>query len=310
MKSTSSMSRESPGIAYACAAYALWGLYPLYFRLLQHVPSIEILAHRVVWSLPVALAVVAWGGDWRWLARLRERPALLAHFGAAGLLLVCNWGVNIWAVNHGHVVDASLGYFLNPLLTIGLATLVLREPLSRAQRVAIALAMAGVGWMGVALGVAPWIAVALASSFAGYSLLRKTAPLGACEGLALETALVFPLAFAYLALLGAQHANAFVAATSGDRLMLAAAGPVTTIPLLLFAAGARRIPLAMLGILQYVTPTMLLILGVALYHEAFDAVHGVGFGLVWAGIALYLGDRVLPRKGAPTRPAVRDVGDS
>ncbi|WP_297910484.1 EamA family transporter RarD [Thiomonas sp.] len=310
MKPASSMSRESPGIVFACAAYAIWGLYPLYFKLLQHVPALQILAHRVVWSLPLALAAVAWSGDWRWLARLRERPAWLAHFGAAGLLLVCNWGVNIWAVNHGHVVDASLGFFLNPLLTIGLATLVLHEPLRRAQRVAIVFAVAGVAWMGVALGVAPWIAVALAASFAGYSLLRKTAPLGAFEGLALETALVFPLAIGYLAWLPAGQANVFLVSTPGERLLLAAAGPVTTIPLLLFAAGARRIPLAMLGILQYVTPTMLLCLGVALYRERFDVAHGVGFGLVWIGIAIYLGDRLRPRKLVPTQPTTCDARDS
>ena len=310
MSSASGMPRESSGIAYACAAYAIWGLYPLYFKMLLQVPAMQILAHRVIWSLPLALAVVAWSGDWRWLARLRERPGLLAHFGVAGLLLVCNWGVNIWAVTHGHVVDASLGYFLNPLLTIGLATLILHEPLRRAQRVATVFAVAGVAWMGVALGATPWIPVVLASSFAAYSLLRKTAPLGAFEGLALETALVFPIAIGYLAFVSADHANVFLASTTSERWLLIAAGPVTTIPLLLFAAGAQRIPLAMLGILQYVTPTMLLILGVALYREAFDVVHGVGFGLVWVGIALYLGDSLLRHKVAAIQPTANGVRDS
>lgn len=310
MKPAHMGSRESAGIALASAAYAIWGLYPLYFKSLLQVPATQILAHRVIWSLPLALAAVAWCGDWSWLARLRERPVWLAHFGAAGLLLVCNWGVNIWAVNHGHVVDASLGFFLNPLLTIGLATLVLHEPLRRAQRVAILFAVAGVLWMGLTLGVAPWVAVALASSFAGYSLLRKTAPLGAFEGLALETALVFPLALAYLAFFSPEPTKHFLAAPTGERLLLVAAGPVTTIPLWLFGAGARRIPLAMLGILQYVTPTMLLILGVALYGEAFDVAHGVGFGLVWVGIAIYLGDRLRPCRTAPMRRAVPEVHES
>ncbi len=295
------------GVACACAAYALWGLYPLYFKLVQQVPSGQILAHRVLWSVPLALSIVALRGNWRWIRQLRGRPSLLAHFGAAGLLLACNWGINIWAVNHGHVLDASLGYFLNPLLTIALGTMVLHEPLRRAQHVAVGVAAAGVIGVGIALGTAPWIALMLASTFAGYGLLRKTAPFGPVEGLMLETALILPLACAYLAWTTRSQGNAFVDAQWSLRCLLAAAGPVTAVPLLLFAAGARRIPLHLLGLLQYITPSVLLGLGVWLYREPFDIGRGIGFAWVWLGIAIYLGDRpVRP----PAHPAARTPGST
>ena len=191
------------------------------------------------------------------------------------------------------MLDASLGYFLNPLLTIALGTLVLHEPLRRAQRLAIAVAAAGVIGMGIAMGAAPWIALLLASTFAGYALLRKTAPLGCVEGLALETALVVPFACAYLVWSTRSQGNAFVDSGWGLRWLLAAAGPVTAVPLLLFAAGARRIPLHLLGLLQYITPSMLLGLGAGLYGEVFDPARGIGFALVWLGIGIYLGDGLL-----------------
>ncbi len=281
------------GVACACAAYMLWGLYPLYFKLVQQVPAGQILAHRVIWSLPLALCIVGLQGHWRWIRQLRQRPLLLGHFGAAGGLLACNWGLNIWAVNHGHVLDASLGYFLNPLLTIALAGAVLHEPLRRAQRMAVAVAAAGVVGMGIALGSAPWIALMLAATFAGYGLLRKTAPFGPVEGLALETALIAPFACAYLAWATRSQGNPFVESSWSVRWLLAAAGPVTAAPLLLFAAGARRIPLNLLGLLQYITPSMLLGLGVVMYGEAVDPARAIAFALVWLGILIYLGDGAL-----------------
>ncbi len=289
------MPRSSRAIASACAAYAIWGVYPLYFHRLQHVPALQVLAHRVVWSLPLVLGVLAWRDGRHLVASLRRMPPALAHLGAAAALLVGHWGVNVWALTHGHVVDASLGYFINPLLSVGLAAAVLGEPLRKRQAVAIMLAAAGVVWMGFALGAAPWIALALAASFAGYGLLRKTAPLGVADGLFLEMALAFPLAAAYLA----THGGTFAASSWSQRGLLAAAGPLTVAPLLLFALSARGIPLATLGMLQYITPTLLLLLGVALYQERFDARHGIGFALVWLGIALYLGERRAEKPVAP-----------
>ena len=283
----------NPGVAYALGAYTLWGLFPLYFKLLQQVPALQILAHRMVWSLLLVFLILLVLKRWAWMRLLREQPLVLARFAGSALLLACNWGTYIWAVNHNHVVEASLGYYINPLLNVALGTVILHERLRRMQWVAVGIAALGVGWMTTEVGHVPWIALTLAFSFASYSLLRKTAPLGSLEGLAVETAVLFPLALAYLAWESAQGANVFASSGWSLRWLLIAAGPVTTIPLLLFAAGARRIPFSLLGILQYLTPSILLGLGVWLYHEPFGANKAIGFGLVWAGIAVYVVEGLL-----------------
>ncbi len=283
----------NPGVAYALGAYTLWGLFPLYFKLLQQVPALQILAHRMVWSLLLVFLILLVLKRWAWMRLLREQPAVLARFAGSALLLACNWGTYIWAVNHNHVVEASLGYYINPLLNVALGTVILHERLRRMQWVAVGIAALGVGWMTTEVGHVPWIALTLAFSFAGYSLLRKTAPLGSLEGLAVETAVLFPLALIYLAWESMQGANVFASSGWSLRWLLIAAGPVTTIPLLLFAAGARRIPFSLLGILQYLTPSILLGLGVWLYHEPFGANKAIGFGLVWAGIAVYVMEGLL-----------------
>ncbi len=278
------------GVAYALGAYLLWGLFPLYFRALRQVPPLQILAHRMVWSLLVMLLVLTLLRRWTWLRVLRDRPAIAARFAGSALLLAYNWGLYIWAVNNGHVVDASLGYYINPLMSVVVGATVLSERLRAAQWAAIGVAAAGVLWMTIEVGRPPWIALTLALSFAIYGLLRKTAPLGSLEGLALETAALFPLASTYLVWEGVHGSDAFVHGGWGLRALLVAAGPVTAIPLLLFAAAARRIPLSLLGILQYSMPTVVLALGVWLFHEPFGAGRTVGFGLVWAGVAIYLTD--------------------
>ncbi|MDE2128625.1 MAG: EamA family transporter RarD [Betaproteobacteria bacterium] len=280
----------NPGVVYALGAYTLWGLFPLYFKLLHAVPAMQILAHRMVWSLLLVLGILIVLRRWSWMKLLREQPAVLARFAGSALLLATNWFTYIWSVNHGHVVEASLGYYINPLMNVALGTVLLHERLRPAQWAAVGVAALGVVWMTTEVGHVPWIALVLAFSFAGYSLLRKTAPLGSLEGLAVETAVLFPLALAYLGWESAQGHNVFAASGWDMRWLLVAAGPVTTIPLLLFAAGARRIPFSLLGILQYLTPTVLLILGVWLYHEPFGANRAIGFGLVWAGIGLYLAE--------------------
>ena len=291
----------NPGVVYALGAYTLWGLFPLYFKLLHAVPAMQILAHRMVWSLLLVLGILIVLRRWSWVKLLREQPAVLARFAGSALLLASNWFTYIWSVNHGHVVEASLGYYINPLMNVALGTVLLHERLRPAQWAAVGVAALGVVWMTTEVGHVPWIALVLAFSFAGYSLLRKTAPLGSLEGLAVETAVLFPLALAYLGWESAQGHNVFTASGWDMRWLLVAAGPVTTIPLLLFAAGARRIPFSLLGILQYLTPTVLLILGVWLYHEPFGANRAIGFGLVWAGIGLYLAEGLFKlgtRRGA------------
>lgn len=275
------------GMIFAAASYVMWGLFPVYFKALQGIPPMEILLHRMVWSLVFLMLVLAWRRQWDWIRQVLRRPRVLAGFTASALLLAGNWFIYIWAVNNDRVVDASLGYFINPLVNVLLGFLLLRERLRPGQWGAVALAAGGVAWLTWQGGAVPWIALMLAGSFASYGLLRKTAALGALEGLSLETLLLFPLALGYLGWLTLSGHNAFLSAPVSTQWLLAAAGPITAIPLLLFAAGARRIPFSTLGLLQYIGPTLQLLLGVWLYHEPFSGARLVGFALIWAALAVY-----------------------
>ncbi|WP_114809085.1 EamA family transporter RarD [Paraburkholderia kururiensis] len=277
----------NPGILYALLAFALWGLFPVYFKTLHQIGALEMLAHRMAWSLLFLVAVLTVRQQWRWLGPvLRDRP-LVARFAASAVLLSANWGIYIWAVNADHIVDASLGYFINPLINVLFGLVFLGERLRRGQWLAVAIAAVGVSWLTWQNGHPPWISLALGFTFAGYGLLRKTAKLGALEGLTLETILLFPVALLYLLWLASRGANGFAVAPFGVQLLLAAAGPITAIPLLLFAAGARRIPFSMLGLIQYVTPTLQLLLGVLLYGEPFGRVQLIGYGAIWLALAVY-----------------------
>ncbi|MCX7902656.1 MAG: EamA family transporter RarD, partial [Burkholderiaceae bacterium] len=268
------------GTMYAAAAYALWGLFPIYIKALAAVPPLEILAHRMAWSLAFVAALLAWRRGWDFLRTLDRR--VLVRFAGSAAFVSINWGVYIWAIHRERVIDASLGYFINPLVNVAIAAVFLRERLSALQWSAVALAGAGVAWLTWQAGTVPWVGLVLACSFACYGLLRKTAPLGALQGLALETALLFPFAASYLAWLAWEGRNAFVAGPAALQWLLAAAGPVTAIPLLLFAAGARRISFTALGLLQYIGPSIQLALGIWLYGEPFPPARAVGFALIWA----------------------------
>lgn len=274
------------GIAYASAACLLWGVFPIYFKALQQVAPLEILGHRIVWSLAVCAALLLALRRLRWLADLRRQPRVLAWFVASSVLVAVNWFVYIWAVNAGRVVDASLGYFINPLVNVLIGAALLHERLRRAQWIAVGVAAAGVSWLTWQAGAVPWIGLVLALSFGLYGLLRKTAALGAIEGLTLETVLLTPIAAAYLLWLVQSGQSGFVQADPVTRLLLLAAGPVTAVPLLLFAAGARRIPFSTLGLLQYLGPSLQLLLGVWLYHEPF-AERAPGYVLIWIALAVF-----------------------
>jgi chloramphenicol-sensitive protein RarD len=275
------------GIWYAVSAYVLWGVFPIYIKWLQAVPAVEILAHRMVWSLVFVTALLTLRRQWRWLRSVAAAPSMLLRFVATATVVSMNWGIYIWAINSNRVVDASLGYFINPLVNVLLGALLLGERLRALQWAAVGVAALGVAWLTLQAGTLPWIGLALAVSFGTYGLLRKTAPLGALEGLTLETALLFPLAFGFLAWLALQQHNTFIEGPAGMRWLLAAAGPVTAVPLLLFAAGARRIPLSLLGLLQYIGPSIQLLLGIWLYHEPFPASKAAGYALIWSALALY-----------------------
>ncbi|MCA1855809.1 EamA family transporter RarD [Massilia oculi] len=291
------------GILSAALAFLCWGLFPIYFHAIGEVPPVQILAHRVLWSLAFLLVVLAFRRQWGWLAQVRQ-PRVFWSFVASALLLSTNWLAYIWAVNNGHVIEASLGYFINPLVNIMFGYLILKERLRQVQWGAIAIAALGVGWLTWQSGTVPWIALFLAASFGGYGLLRKTAALGALEGLSFETMVLFPFAAAYVAWLSMSGENAFLnTASDGTRLLLAAAGPITAIPLLLFASGARRIPLSILGLLQYLSPTLQFLLGVWLFHEHFDSKRLVGFLMIWAALALFAGEGLWRSRKRPDRKA-------
>jgi chloramphenicol-sensitive protein RarD len=281
----------SRGVVFALTAYLLWGVFPIYFKQVQSVAPLEVLANRMLWSLVfvAGLLTVLRGARWP-RDLLRERPPL-GWFALSALAISLNWLIFIWAVNSGHIVDASLGYFINPLLNVLVGALFLHERLRPAHWAAVLLATLGVGWLTWSEGRLPWIGLSLAFSFSLYGLLRKRAPLGAAEGLAVETALLAPAAGAYLLWLAFRHESALVDAVSNGHLELVGwlllAGPVTAVPLLFFAAGARRIPFATLGILQYVGPSLQLLIGVRLYGEPFDTDKLVAYGLIWIALAVF-----------------------
>ena len=277
----------SPGIAYAALAYIAWGLFPLYFRQVAHVPALEVVVHRTVWSLAFVLVVLAVRRQWGWMRALWGQPRVLGAFAASALLLSGNWLTYVWAVQNQHVVDASLGYFILPLVNVALGFVFLHERPRPGQWLAVALAAGGVLWLAVQAGRVPWIALALALSFGFYGLMRKVATLGALEGLTLETMMLAPVALAALGVWSAQGQGALVQGDASTVAWLLVAGPLTAVPLLLFAAGARRIPLATMGILQYISPSLQFALGIWLFHEPFQPARLLGFVLIWAALLVY-----------------------
>lgn len=281
------MSERRLGIFYALVAYGIWGLIPLYFRAVRGVSPFEVLAHRIVWSFLLLAAALSVARDRAWSRLLRQRPRIIWSFVASATALSINWLVYIWSVGAGHVVDASLGYFINPLFSVVLAVVVLKERLRPAQWAAVAVAALGVLWLTVLAGQLPWIGLALATTFGCYGLLRKLAALDALAGLALETTLLLPFALGYLLWLGLVGVSAWSGATAGLRALLIAAGPITAVPLLSFAAGARRIPLSLVGILQYLGPTLQLLLGIWVFHEPFAKPKLLGFALIWLAVLLF-----------------------
>lgn len=292
------------GILSAALAFLCWGLFPLYFHAIGDIPALQILAHRMLWSLAFLLIVLGLRRQWSWLNQVRQ-PRIFWSFVASALLLAANWLLYIWAVNNGHVIEASLGYFITPLVNIMFGFLLLKERLRPFQWGVIGLAALGVAWLTWQSGSVPWVSLLLAATFGGYGLLRKTAALGALEGLSFETMVLFPIAAAYIAWLTLHGENAFMTtASESTRWLLIASGPITAIPLLLFANGARRIPLSILGLLQYLAPTIQFLLGVLLFKEAFTSDRMVGFAMIWAALALFAGEGLLRRGQAPAAPKV------
>ncbi|HYG67138.1 MAG TPA: EamA family transporter RarD [Anaeromyxobacteraceae bacterium] len=286
------------GIAFAAAAYVSWGVFPLYFRQLAAVPAVEILAHRILWSAVFMAALVTALRRWGDAREALRRPGTLPTLTATALLISANWLTYIWAVNAGHVLEASLGYFVNPLVTVLLGVAFLRETLTRPQKVAIALAAAGVVALVVRAGTVPWIALALAVTFGLYGLLRKRLRVDAVTGLLGEVGVLAPVALLFLGW-RASRGQLHLGPAPRETLFLLSSGVVTALPLLWFAAGVRRLRLATVGVLQYLNPTMQFAIAVFAFREPFGAAHGLAFGCIWASLAIYTADAVASARAAP-----------
>ena len=304
MTSQSSATHPKNGILLGVGAYVVWGLLPLYFKLLGAVPAAQVLAHRILWSLLLLAAivlVVKRGAAIRAAARGRTLLLLMA----SAFLIAVNWLVYIWSVQNGHVLEASLGYFINPLVNVALGVAVLGEKVRRVQWAAVALAGLGVAIMAASGGGAIWISLVLALSFGTYGLLRKIAAIDALGGLFVETILLAPFACAVLVLANAQGDAAF-GHDRGLDMLLVLAGAITAIPLLMFAAAARRMPYAALGLLQYIAPTLQFAEAVLLFGEPLHRADAVAFGLIWTGLAIYAADGLRAGRWTPGEAALQE----
>jgi chloramphenicol-sensitive protein RarD len=299
------VAADRRGVLYGVACYVLWGLFPLYWPLLEPAGAVEILAHRIVWSLLVVATVLAVTRSWGWIRPLLADRATLARMALAAVLIAVNWATYIWGVNNEHVVETSLGYFINPVVTVMIGVLVLHERLRPVQWAAIGLGTLAVIVLAVDYGRPPWIALTLAFSFGTYGLLKKQvgATVGAVQSLTAETAVLFVPALTYLIVLDARGDAQLGHSGLGHGLLLASAGIATAVPLLFFASAARRIPLSTLGLLQYIAPVLQFLTGVLLYDEPMPASRWVGFVLVWAALAVLTFDGL--RQGHRTRRDAR-----
>lgn len=284
------------GIAAALAAYVIWGLVPVFFKQLATVPALEIIAHRVLWSLLLIGGLLALRGQLHPVWRHARNPRTLARAALASALIIINWTTFVWAVNAGHILATSLGYFVTPLVSILLGVVVLHERLRPRQWIAVALAATGVALEGWRIGGLPWVSLVLAASFGSYGLLRKQLPVDAAGGLLLETACAAPFALLYLLWLGPINKMGSFGMSLGIDVLLIAAGPVTAIPLLLFAIGARRLPLTTMGFLQYLAPSLTFLLAIYYYGEPMDLARLFAFLAIWIGLALYSADLWLKRR--------------
>jgi chloramphenicol-sensitive protein RarD len=301
-RTTSRMERNAQqGLLFGIAAYGLWGVLPVYFKALAAVSPIDIVAHRILWSVPF-LALLLWvatgRGELRDVLRNWRTTRLLA---CTALLIATNWLLYVYAVTAGHILAASLGYYLNPLANVLLGRVVLKEKLSGLQWAAVALAAAGISALAVGALGQLWISLTLCITFAVYGLLRKIAPVDAVAGLAIETTLLFPVAAAWLAWAAASGGASF-GTSPRESILLVLAGVVSTTPLLLFTAAARRLQYSTLGMLQFIAPTLQLLIAVVMYGEPFTRTHAVAFGAIWAALALYLAALVRHARAAVTLP--------
>lgn len=284
------------GILFGIGAYLIWGFFPIMFKSLQSVPPLEIVFQRVVWSFIFLIFVTLIGKSWNRLKSVAGKPKVLGLYGLASVFLAVNWLVYVYGVNSGHIVETSLGYFINPLLSVALGVILLREKLRPLQWVPVGLASMGVIYLTAHYGSVPWISLTLAFSFGMYGLIKKIAPLGALDGLTIETAILFLPSLGFISYFGLQGSGSFVQKGIDTSLLLILAGIITAIPLLLFASAARLIPLSSIGLLQYIAPTGQFLIGVFLYHEPFTQERLLGFSIIWLALLIFTLDGFWARK--------------
>ena len=282
------------GILYALGAYITWGFFPFYWKLLAGVPALQLLGHRILWSFITLIAILLIARQWKTIQKALNRR-VLTIYSVAAVLIAINWLTYVWAVGQGFIIETSLGYFINPLLSVLLGVIFLRERLRPLQWLPIGLATLGVLYLTLAYGSLPWVALTLAVSFGFYGLVKKNAPLDSLPGLTMETGILFLPALGFLLYSEFSGTSAFLHTTPLLNLMLLGAGLVTIVPLLMFASAAKRIPLTMIGVLQYVNPTIQFLLGTFVYKEPFDHHRLIGFGIVWLALILFVLEGFLRR---------------
>ncbi len=295
------------GILYGIGAYALWGFFPIYWKFLHNVPALQLLGHRISWSFVLLLIYILVTKQWAGFRAYAFNKKALGIYSIAAVLLSFNWLIYVWGVNAGFIVETSLGYFINPLLSVLLGVLFLRERLRPMQWVPVGIAAIGVGYLTFVYGRLPWIALSLAFTFGFYGFVKKLSPLGSLYGLTLETGLVFPMALVYLAFMNAGGTGAFLHDDTLVDVLLIGGGIVTTVPLLMFASAAKQIPLTVVGLLQYIAPSLQFLIGVFIYKEPFDRAHLIGFSIVWTALIIFAVESYLANR-VPAQP-IPELGE-
>lgn len=287
------------GIWQAVGAYVTWGLFPIYWKLLSHVPAIQLMGHRVFWSFLTLICILLSIGKWNSFYKTIKKRNIFGKYFIAAILIFTNWFMYIWAVNSGYVIEASLGYFINPLLSVFLGVIFFHERLRTLQWMPIILAGTGVVYLTIAVGSLPWIPLILASTFGFYGLVKKIAPLNSLFGLTIETGILFSPAIAYLIFCNCVGQGAFLNTGISSDILIISSGLITTVPLLMFSSASRRIPLSLLGIFQYITPTIQFLLGFFIYKESFSSTQLIGYSIIWIALIIFALENYLNRKIKP-----------
>jgi chloramphenicol-sensitive protein RarD len=298
-------SKARRGFLLALGAYLLWGLLPFYMKAVAHLPLAEVIAHRIVWSVPIAAAVLVWAGRMADFKAALRSPRTIAMAALTAALISVNWGIYVWAIAVDRTVETALGYYINPLVNVVVGALLLGERLDRLQIAAVVLAAVAVTVLTVEGGKLPWVSLALAFSFAAYAFFRKTLPIGPSQGFLLEVLLLSVPALGYIVYLIATEQDHIVSSSGTDTALLIGCGPVTSIPLLLFAFGARLLRLSTIGIMQYIAPTIVFLIAVLIFDEPFGTTQAIAFGLIWTALAMYSWSLFRGREIRPAVPAAR-----